>query len=43
GNILVDDNNNGKYSKIGDLELSKSATKADVNETYGIIPYMIPE
>ncbi|CAI2185523.1 18767_t:CDS:2, partial [Funneliformis geosporum] len=25
------------------LGLSKSATEADVNETYGIIPYMAPE
>ncbi|CAI2184795.1 14646_t:CDS:2, partial [Funneliformis geosporum] len=39
GNILIEDND----SKIGDLGLSKSATEADDNETYGIIPYMAPE
>ncbi|CAI2185306.1 16210_t:CDS:2 [Funneliformis geosporum] len=39
GNILI---NNGWIS-IGDLGLSKSATEADDNEIYGIIPYMAPE
>ncbi|CAI2196958.1 9910_t:CDS:1, partial [Funneliformis geosporum] len=40
GNILI------QYSYfifIGDLGLSKSATEAYVNDTYGIIPYMAPE
>ncbi|CAI2199823.1 11762_t:CDS:1, partial [Funneliformis geosporum] len=45
GNILIYqyENNNTKYIRIGDLGLSKSATEADVNETYGIIPYVAPE
>ncbi|CAI2182091.1 14672_t:CDS:1 [Funneliformis geosporum] len=44
GNILVYERyNNNKYTRIGDLGLSKSATEADDNETYGIIPYMVPE
>ncbi|CAI2183607.1 792_t:CDS:2, partial [Funneliformis geosporum] len=40
GNILI---YNDKYSRIGDLGLSKSATEAADNETYGIIPYVAPE
>ncbi|CAI2198059.1 19081_t:CDS:1, partial [Funneliformis geosporum] len=45
GNILINDKNVSIYNriKIGDLGLSKSATEADVNDTYGIIPYMAPE
>ncbi|CAI2177624.1 14726_t:CDS:2 [Funneliformis geosporum] len=45
GNILMKqyENDNTKYIKIGDLGLSKSATEAADNETYGIIPYMAPE
>ncbi|CAI2185381.1 15118_t:CDS:2, partial [Funneliformis geosporum] len=39
GNILINNN----YIKIGDLGLSKSATEAEDNETYGIIPYIAPE
>ncbi|CAI2189920.1 17859_t:CDS:2, partial [Funneliformis geosporum] len=39
GNILID----GNYPVIGDLGLSKSATEAEDNEIYGIIPYMAPE
>ncbi|CAI2184991.1 15565_t:CDS:2, partial [Funneliformis geosporum] len=39
GNILI----SNKDIRIGDLGLSKSATEAGVNETYGIIPYMAPE
>ncbi|CAI2168219.1 8253_t:CDS:2 [Funneliformis geosporum] len=42
GNILINDNDYYR-TKIGDLGLSKSATEAEVNETYGIIPYMAPE
>ncbi|CAI2173246.1 1363_t:CDS:2 [Funneliformis geosporum] len=46
GNILINKNKyDDKYDdiKIGDLGLSKSATEADDNDTYGIIPYMAPE
>ncbi|CAI2178211.1 3572_t:CDS:2 [Funneliformis geosporum] len=46
GNILINEDKNLSIFgsiKIGDLGLSKSATEADVNETYGIIPYMAPE
>ncbi|CAI2177388.1 4445_t:CDS:1, partial [Funneliformis geosporum] len=45
GNILMKQygNENTKYTRIGDLGLSKSATEADDNEIYGIIPYMAPE
>ncbi|CAI2186897.1 18246_t:CDS:2, partial [Funneliformis geosporum] len=38
GNILIDE-----FSKICDLGLNKSATKAEDDETYGIIPYLAPE
>ncbi|CAI2192400.1 19398_t:CDS:1, partial [Funneliformis geosporum] len=43
GNILIFEDQCGEHTTIGDLGLSKSATGADVNETYGIIPYMAPE
>ncbi|CAI2167945.1 10199_t:CDS:2, partial [Funneliformis geosporum] len=40
GNILI---KNSNTIRIGDLGLSKSATEAEDNETYGIIPYVAPE
>ncbi|CAI2180783.1 15819_t:CDS:2 [Funneliformis geosporum] len=45
GNILIKIKDLVQYkrTKIADLGLSKSATEAEDNEIYGIIPYMAPE